>query len=74
MQQQWSQENSYIHKRLIANINLGPCTKAKIKKTTLHNSYIYIYKYVNMICINTGNSRNYSNNNARVKSQAIQTL
>ena len=49
MQQQRSQEDSYIHKRLIANINLGPCTKTKT----------HIYKYVNMICINTGNSRNY---------------
>ena len=29
MQQQRSQEDSYIHKRLIANINLGPCTKTK---------------------------------------------
>ena len=38
MQQQRSQEDSYIHKRLIANINLGPCTKTK----TLHNSYICI--------------------------------
>ena len=53
MQQQRSQEDSYIHKRLIANINLGPCTKTK----TLHSRYIY--KYVNIICINTGNSRNY---------------
>ena len=51
MQQQRSQEDSYIHKRLIANINLGPCTKTK----TLHSRYIY----VNIICINTGNSRNY---------------
>ena len=49
MQQQRSQEDSYIHKRLIANINLGPCTKTK----TLHS------RYVNIICINTGNSRNY---------------
>jgi len=29
MQQQRSQEDSYIHKRLIANINLGPCTETK---------------------------------------------
>ena len=36
MQQQRSQEDSYIHKRLIANINLGPCTKTK----TLHSRYI----------------------------------
>ena len=53
MQQQRSQEDSYIHKRLIANINLGACTKTK----TLHSRCIY--KYVNIICINTGNSRNY---------------
>ena len=45
-----------IHKRLIANINLGPCTKTKNKHYTI---VIYIYEYVNMICINTGNSRNY---------------
>ena len=37
MQQKRSHEDSYIHKRLIANINLGPCTKTK----TLHNTYIY---------------------------------
>ena len=48
MQQQWSQEDSYIHKRLIANINLGPCTETN----TLHNNYIYNY-----MCINTGNSK-----------------
>ena len=53
MQQQKSQEDSYIHKRLIANINLVPCTETK-KNTTQ-----YIYKYVNMICINTGYSRTY---------------
>ena len=41
MQQQRSQEDSYIHKRLIANINLGPSTETK---KALHNSYIYIYK------------------------------
>ena len=52
MQQQRSQEDSYIHKRLIANINLGPCTKTKKKHYT-------IVIYVNMICINTGNSRSY---------------
>ena len=49
MQQQWSQEDSYIHKRLIANINLGPCTETK----TPHNSYIYYYN----MCINTSNSK-----------------
>ena len=43
MQQQRPQEDSYIHKRLIANINLGPVQR---QKETLHNSYIYIYKYV----------------------------
>jgi len=50
MQQQRSQEDSYIHKRLIANINLGPCTETK----TLHNIYIYNY-----MCINTGKSKSY---------------
>ena len=55
MQQQRSQEDSYIHERLIANINLGPCTKTKKHYIIV----IYIYKYVNMVCINTGNSRNY---------------
>ena len=40
-QQQRSQEGSYVHKRLIANINLGPFTKTK----TLHNSYIYNYMH-----------------------------
>ena len=55
MQQQRSQEDSYIHKRLIANINLGPCTETK-KNTT---QYIYKYVNINMICINTGYSRNY---------------
>ena len=69
MQQQRSQEDSYIHKRLIANINLGPSTETKKK---LHNSYIYIYiyKYVNMNMY----KRRQLLNNTRVKSQAIQTL
>jgi len=56
MQQQRSQEGSYIHKRLIANINLGPFTKTK----TLHNSYIYNY-----MCINTGNSKVTKQNKSR---------
>ena len=41
MQQQRSQEGSYVHKRLIANINLGPFKKTK----TPHNSYIYNYMH-----------------------------
>ena len=45
MQQQRSQEDSYIHKRLIANINLGPVQR---QKETLHNSYIYSF------CLCTG--------------------
>ena len=67
MQQQRSQGDSYIHKRLIANINLGPVQR---QKETLHNSYIYIYKYVNM---NMYKHRHLLNN-TRVKSQVIQTL
>ena len=43
MQQQRSQEDSYIHKRVIVNINLGPCTKAKIKKKQHYTIAIYIY-------------------------------
>jgi len=43
MQQQRSQEDSCIHKRLIANfINLGPCPETR----TLHNSQLYVYKQV----------------------------
>jgi len=37
MQQQMSQEDSYIHKRLIANINLGPCTDTKTLYTIVIN-------------------------------------
>ena len=37
-----------IHKRLIANINLGPCTKTKNKHYTI---VIYIYEYVNMMFV-----------------------
>jgi len=43
-----SKGHKKIHKRLIANINLGPCTETK----RLHNSYIYNY-----MCMNTGNSK-----------------
>ena len=50
MQQQRSQEDSYIHKRLI--LILDPVQRQK-------HYTIDIYKYVNIICINTGNSRNY---------------
>ena len=68
MQQQRSQEDSYIHKRLIANINLGPVQR---QKETLHNSYIYIY--INMSNMNMYKHRHLLNN-TRVKSQVIQTL
>ena len=51
MQQQRSQEDSYIHKRLIV--------LALYKDKKHYTIVIYVYKYVNMICINTGNSRSY---------------
>jgi len=53
MQQQRSQEDSYIHKTLIANINLGPCTETK----TLHNSYKFNYVYKQQSYITTQESR-----------------
>jgi len=37
MQQQRSQEGSYMHKRLIANINIGPCTETKPLYTIVIN-------------------------------------
>ena len=55
MQQQRSQVDSYTHKTLIANIILGLCIKTKKHYTIV----TYVYKYVNMICINTSNSRSY---------------